>query len=119
MFQPIPVSQPAIPAPPAPPPTPGDVVVAADPATAPPPAASIGADGLPIGLLTEVTAEVDEAHKSILRRARRQLLKMIDEPLVTAYNTLVAGVNQGLPPDELVDLNDELEDAYSDARHAS
>ncbi|HEY6140810.1 MAG TPA: hypothetical protein VI670_23905, partial [Thermoanaerobaculia bacterium] len=74
---------------------------------------------LPAGLLAELTVEVNEAYKSLLRRTRRQLLKKTDEPLVSAYNALVAGVNQGLSPDELTDLNDDLEDAYSDARHAS
>jgi hypothetical protein len=125
MFQPVPIgSLQEVPPPPAPPAE--QVVAPAGAATNAPPAqdvvpgpAPIGADGLPAGLLHAINVEVSEAQKSLLRRARKQLLKKIDDPLVDAYNDFARAVNEGRGADDLTDLVDDLEDAYGDARHSS
>jgi molecular chaperone DnaK (HSP70) len=98
---------------------------AAEPQAAPaasPEAAAQSADAatdLPPDLLVELTVEVGEQFRSILRRAKKQLLRRVDKELVKAYNAFALAANARRPEAELTDLSDELEDAYSDARRAS
>jgi Hsp70 protein len=125
MFQPVPMSTPQ-PVPPPPPPPPTDVAgpETAAAATADPPAPAqqhvVGADGLPVDLLTALRIEIqNEFFKSVLRRTRKQLLKQIDPTLVGAYNAFAEAVNVGRPEDTLSELADALEDAYADARRSA
>lgn len=128
IFEPFPdqalVKDEIVPPPPPPPPAAaavvgGQVVPPPPPATTPASVPTDGGGAPPDGLLIEVTTELSDEHKGVLRRARKQLLRKPDNGLVEAYNDFVRAANSGRPADELTDLGDDLEDAYQDARRSS
>lgn len=111
---------------PPPPPMPGAVppppgYAAPDvytPATPPPPPAPqpspvTAADAVE---LLEPEGDVPDEFKSIVRRAKKQLLVEMNADLARAYNAFAQAFNENKSIDELQDLSDELEDAYHDAR---
>jgi molecular chaperone DnaK (HSP70) len=54
--------------------------------------------------------------QSIYRRSLKQLLKDKNLKLLQVFNEFTTAINNGVSEDELLDLYDELEDAYHDAR---
>jgi hypothetical protein len=66
--------------------------------------------------IIEPVAEVPDQFKSIVRRARKLMLKNPDPRLISAFNSFTAALNGGNGEEELADLGDELEDTYHDCR---
>lgn len=62
--------------------------------------------------IVETTVDVPAEYRSLIRRTKKQLLKKPDAELLTALNTFIIALNEGKSEDELINLNDELEDAY-------
>lgn len=69
--------------------------------------------------IVELIQDVQGDVKSLIRRAKKQLLQKQDKALLTALNALIIGVNGKLSEDEITDLSDDLEDVYHDARNRS
>ena len=64
----------------------------------------------------EPAVDVPDQFKSLVRRAKKQLLKELNENLLKSFNEFVTALNEGKALDILEDLGDDLEDAYHDAR---
>ena len=63
------------------------------------------------------TQEIPDQFKSLVRRAQKLLLKKSTPELLQAFNAFVTALDAGQPEDALLDLADELEDVYHDARN--
>ena len=96
--------------------------VAPQPTTAPPPTpappAAAPAAAQPAGVpgLIAPTAEVPAQFKQVVRRANKLLLKKSAPELLEAFNAFTTALNAGTPEDDLLDVGDDLADAYDDAR---
>jgi molecular chaperone DnaK (HSP70) len=64
----------------------------------------------------EPSVDVPEQFKQIFRRARKQLLKQADVDLLQAFNGFVSALNEGRSDNDLIELGDDLADAFDDAR---
>jgi hypothetical protein len=64
----------------------------------------------------EPTVDVPDQFKQIVRRARKQLLKDADADLLQAFNGFVSALNEGRSEEDLIELSDDLADAFDDAR---
>jgi molecular chaperone DnaK (HSP70) len=66
------------------------------------------------GAIVEPTVDVPAEFKSIVRRARKKLLKTLNPDLLNAFNAFTNALNAGTPEDELEELGDALGDIYHD-----
>jgi hypothetical protein len=62
------------------------------------------------------TVDVPDQFKQVVRRARKQLVKHADPDLQQAFNAFVSALNEGRPEEDLIELGDDLADAFDDAR---
>ena len=69
--------------------------------------------------LVEVSGNVPEAFKSLVRRSQKLLLSKLDVQLAERFNRFVSALNASASNEKLEELADELEDAYHDARTQS
>jgi molecular chaperone DnaK (HSP70) len=100
---------------PPPPPPPRGATPAPDAAAAPEPPPT-EAQPIQLGEIPELSAEVDGDTNSLIRRAKRQLVRNPDQNLWEALKAFIEGLNQGKPQEEINNLYDDLADAYDDAR---
>jgi molecular chaperone DnaK (HSP70) len=108
---------------PTPPPRAGQEGAAAPPAEGAAPSEAPPARGSSVGAgmaaLVLLTVEVKDEFKSLVRRAHKQLLRGTNPALVAAYNAFVTAANSGTADEQLTDLFDELDEAYSAAKRLS
>jgi molecular chaperone DnaK (HSP70) len=115
-----------IPAPPAPGNAPGGYVAPpaarAEPAPPPPPHPAVAAPPVDAAVATAAAPaavslvlpqrEVPAQFQSIVRRTQKLLLKGHSPAIVQVFNAFITALNAGVATDDLVEIGDELEDAY-------
>ena len=66
--------------------------------------------------IIEPQVEVPEQFKSLVRRAEKLLLANPNAALLEMFNAFTSALNAGKDEDDLIDMSDDLENAYHDAR---
>ena len=63
-----------------------------------------------------ISVTIPAEFKQLVRRSLKQIEKQYNEKLVSAFNQFAAALNTGADEDDIMDLGDQLADAFDDAR---